>query len=78
MRNVKTKVIKEITEATETISESLIRNLKNLPRKHDNERVETTAATLGTAQVLRKVVTLMYTKHSTWEITMYYNLLSFG
>jgi len=54
--NVKKQVLTLITEATVTISESPKQYLSNIPRKYDIKRIQATA-TLGTAQVLRKVVT---------------------
>jgi hypothetical protein len=61
MWNIKTKVIPEITWATETISKSPRKYLSNIPGKLDIKELKKTAM-LGVAHILRKVLTQ---KHKT-------------
>jgi len=59
MWNVKTKVIPVITGATGTISKSLRKYVSNMPGNHEVKELQKTAI-LGTAHILRKVLTLRY------------------
>jgi len=54
--NVKTRVIPVITGATGTISKSFRKHMNNIPGHHDVKELQKTAI-LGTAHVLRKVLT---------------------
>jgi len=54
--NVKTKVIPVITGATGTISKSFRKYVSNIPGKHEVKGIQKTAI-LGTAHILRKVLT---------------------
>ena len=54
-RNMKANVIPVIIGAKGTISKSLIRNLRNIPGKHEIKEKQKTAI-LGTAHILRKVL----------------------
>jgi len=54
--NVKTKVIPVIIGATGTISKSFRKYVSNIPGNHEVEELQKTAI-LGTAQILRKVLT---------------------
>ena len=56
MWNVKTKVIPVITGATGTISKSFRKYFSNILRKHEVKELQKTAI-LGTAHILRKVLT---------------------
>jgi hypothetical protein len=56
MWNVKATVIPVIIGATGTISKSLRQYLSNIPGKHEIEALQKTAI-LGTAHILRKVLT---------------------
>jgi len=56
MWNVKTKVIPAIIGATGTISESFRKYVSNIPGNHKVKEVQKTAI-LGTAHILRKVLT---------------------
>jgi hypothetical protein len=56
MWNVKTKVIPVIIGATGTISKSFIKYLGNIPGNHIGKELQKTAI-LGTAHILRKVLT---------------------
>jgi hypothetical protein len=56
MWNVKATVIPVIRGATGTISKSLRRYLSNIPGKHEIDELQKTAI-LGTAHILRKVLT---------------------
>ena len=56
MWNVKTKVIPKVIGATGTISKSFRKYLSNLPGNHEVKELQKTA-TLGTAHILRKVLT---------------------
>jgi hypothetical protein len=56
MWNVKATVIPVIIGATGTISKSLRQYLSNIPGKHEIEERQKRAA-LGTAHILRKVLT---------------------
>ena len=56
MWNVKTKVIPAIIGATGTISKSFRKYVSNIPGKHEVKELQKTAI-LGTAHILRKVVT---------------------
>ena len=56
MWNVKTKVIPVIIGATGTISKSFRKYVSNIPGKHEVKELEKTAI-LGTAHILRKVLT---------------------
>jgi hypothetical protein len=55
MWNVKTKVI-PVIGATETISKSFRKYMSNIPGNHEVKELHKTAI-LGTAHVLRKVLT---------------------
>jgi hypothetical protein len=55
MWNIKPKMIPATTRATETISKSFRKYLRNIPRKHEIKELQETA-TLGTAHTLRKVL----------------------
>jgi hypothetical protein len=59
MWDIRTEVIPVIVEATETISEPFRKYLNNIRVKHDIEELQNTDI-LGTAHVLRKVLTLTY------------------
>jgi hypothetical protein len=56
MWNVKATVIPVIIGATGIISKSLRQYLSNIPGKHEIEELQKTAI-LGTAHILRKVLT---------------------
>jgi hypothetical protein len=56
MWNVKTKVIPVIIGATGTISKSFRKYVSNIPGHHEVKKLQKTA-TLGTAHILRKVLT---------------------
>jgi hypothetical protein len=56
MWNVKTGVILVIIGATGTISKSFRKYVSNIPRNHDVRQLQKTAI-LGTAHILRKVLT---------------------
>jgi hypothetical protein len=56
MWNVKTKVIPVIIGATGTISKSFRKYVNNIPENHEVNELQKTAI-LGTAYVLRKVLT---------------------
>jgi hypothetical protein len=56
MWNVKTRVIPVIIGATGTISKSFRKYLSNITRNHEVREVQKTAI-LGTAHILRKVLT---------------------
>jgi hypothetical protein len=56
MWNVKTKVIPVIIGATGTISKSFRKYVSNIPGNHEVKELQK-AATFGTAQILRKVLT---------------------
>jgi hypothetical protein len=56
MWNVKATVIPVIIGATGTISKSLTQYLSNIPGKHEIKELQKTAI-LGTAHILRKVLT---------------------
>jgi hypothetical protein len=56
MLNLKTKVIPVIIGATGTISKSFRKYMINIPRNHEIKELQKTAI-LGTAHILRKVLT---------------------
>jgi len=56
MWNVKTKVIPVIIGATGTISKPFRKYVSNIPGKHEVKELQKTAI-LGTAHILRKVLT---------------------
>ena len=56
MWNVKTKVIPVIIGATGTISKSFRKYVSNIPGNHEDKELQKTAI-LGTAHILRKVLT---------------------
>ena len=56
MWNLKTKVIPVITGATGTISKSFRKYVSNIPGNHEVKELQKTAI-LGTAHILRKVLT---------------------
>jgi hypothetical protein len=56
MWTVKTKVIPVITGATGTISDSFRKYASNIPGNHEVKELQKTAI-LGTAHILRKVLT---------------------
>jgi hypothetical protein len=56
MWNVKTRVIPVISGATGTISKSFRKYVTNIPGNHEVRELQKTAI-LGTAQILRKVLT---------------------
>ena len=56
MWNVKTKAIPVIGGATGTISKSFRKYVRNIPGNHEDEELQKTAI-LGTAHILRKVLT---------------------
>ena len=56
MQNVKTKVIPVIIGATGTISKLFRKNVSNIPGNHEVKQLQKTAI-LGTANILRKVLT---------------------
>jgi hypothetical protein len=56
MWNVKTKVIPVIIGTTGTISKSFTKYVSNIPGNHEVKELQKTA-TLGTAHILRKVLT---------------------
>jgi hypothetical protein len=56
MGNVKTRVIPVITGATGTISKSFRKYVSNIPGNHEVRELHQTAI-LGTAHILRKVLT---------------------
>jgi len=56
MWNVKTKVISVIIGATGTISKSFRKYVRNIPGNHEVKELQKTAI-LGTAHILRKVLT---------------------
>jgi len=59
MWNVKTKVIPVIICATGTISKSFRKYVSNIPGNHEVKELQKTAI-LGTAHILRKVLTWRY------------------
>jgi len=61
MWNVKTKVIPVITGATGTISKSFRKYVSSIPGNHEVKELQKTAI-LGTAHILRKVLTQRYNK----------------
>jgi len=56
MWNVKTKVIPVIIDATGTTSKSFRKCVTNMPGNHEVKELQKTAI-LGTAHILRKVLT---------------------
>ena len=56
MWKVKTRVIPVITGATETISKSFRKYIRNIPGNNEVKELQKTAI-LGTAHILRKVLT---------------------
>jgi len=56
MSKEKTRVIPVITGATGTISQSIRKYVSNIPRNHEVKELQKSAI-LGTAHVLRKVLT---------------------
>jgi hypothetical protein len=56
MWNVKARVIPVIIGATGTISKSLRKYVSNIPGNHEVREIQKTAI-LGTAHILRKVLT---------------------
>jgi len=56
MWNVKTKVIPVIIGATGTVSKSYRKYVSNIPGKHEVKELQKSAI-LGTAHILRKVLT---------------------
>jgi hypothetical protein len=56
MWNVKTKAIRVIIGATGTISKSFTKYVSNIPGNHEVKELQKTAI-LGTAHILRKVLT---------------------
>jgi hypothetical protein len=56
MWNVKARVIQLVIGATGTISKSLRKYVSNIPGNHDVKELQKTAI-LGTAHILRKVLT---------------------
>jgi len=56
MWNAKTKVIPVIIGATGTIPKSLRKYVSNIPGNHEVKKLQKTAI-LGTAHILRKVLT---------------------
>jgi len=56
MWNVKTKVIPVIIEVTGTVSKSFRKYVSNIPGNHEVKELQKTAI-LGTAHILRKVLT---------------------
>jgi hypothetical protein len=56
MWNVKTKVIPVSIGATGTISKSFRKYVSNIPGNHEDKELQKTAI-LGTAHILRKVLT---------------------
>jgi RNase P/RNase MRP subunit POP5 len=56
MWNVKTKVIPVIIGATGTISKAFRKYMSNIPGHHEVKELQKTAI-LGTAHILRKVLT---------------------
>ena len=56
MWNVKARVIPVVIGATGTISKSFIKYVNNIPGNHDVRELQKTAI-LGTAHILRKVLT---------------------
>ena len=56
MWNVKTKVIPVIIGATGTTAKSFRKHASNIPGNHEVKELQKTA-TLGTAHILRKVLT---------------------
>jgi len=56
MWNVKTSVIPVIIGVTETISTSFRKYVSDMPENHDVKELQKTAI-LGTAHILRKVLT---------------------
>jgi hypothetical protein len=59
MWNVKTKVIPVIIDATGTISKSFTKYVSNISGNHEVKELQKTAI-LGTAHILRKVLTRRY------------------
>jgi len=56
MWNVKTRVIPVVIGVTGTISKSFRKHVRNIPGHHDVKELQKTAI-LGTAHILRKVLT---------------------
>jgi len=61
MWNVKTEVIPVIIGATGTISNSFRKYVSNIPANHEVKELQKTAI-LGTAHILRKVLTYRYNR----------------
>ena len=59
MWNVKARLIPLVTGATGTISKSFRKYVSNIPGNRDVKELQKTAI-LGTARILRKVLTLKY------------------
>jgi hypothetical protein len=59
--NVKARVIPVISGATGTISKSFRKYVSNIPENHDIRELQKTAI-LGTAHILRKVLTLKHNR----------------
>jgi len=70
MWNVTAKVIPVIIGATGTISKSLRQYPSNIPGKHEIKELQT-AAILGIAYLLRKVLMLKHKTCLTCEITLH-------
>jgi calcium-sensing receptor len=61
MWNVKTTAIPVIIGATGTISKEFRKYLRNIPEHHEVEELQKTAI-LGTAHILRRVLTLRWSR----------------
>jgi hypothetical protein len=57
MWNVKTKMIPVIIGTTETISKAFRKYVSNIPGNHEVKKLKKKKAILGTAHILRKVLT---------------------
>jgi hypothetical protein len=70
MWNARVKVIPIATEATRTISKSLIQNLSNITGEHKIKGMQKTAI-LGTAHMLREVLMYKYKTYFTGEMALH-------
>jgi len=64
MWNVKTKVMPVIIGATGTVSKSFRKYVSNIPGNHEVKELQKTAI-LGSAHILRKVLTQKYNRFNT-------------
>jgi hypothetical protein len=67
---MKEKLIPVIIGAIVTILKAIRQYLSNIPGKHEIKKLQKTVV-LGTAHILRKVLTLKYKSYITGEITLH-------